>query len=60
MKVLIVARSHGQVVKGEDLQSKGHGFESWSKVLDGTLKKMKRMSKPNKYFFFIKKVLFSI
>ena len=37
MKTLTVikARSHGLVVKGEDSQLSGCGFESWHRILDG-------------------------
>jgi hypothetical protein len=30
-----MARSHGLVVKGEDSQLSGCGFESWHRILDG-------------------------
>ncbi len=30
-----MARSHGLIVKGEDSQLSGCGFESWHRILDG-------------------------
>ena len=33
-----MARSQGLVVKGEDLQLRGRGFESWRRIQDASQK----------------------
>jgi hypothetical protein len=48
MQELFMARSHGLVVKGDDLQSRDCGFESRRRILDG--------SKRCYSYYFIKKI----
>jgi hypothetical protein len=60
----VMARSHGLVVKGDDLQSRDCGFKSWRRILDGCRRcysyyiikkimkiKVAKWGTPKKYFF---------
>jgi hypothetical protein len=45
---LVYGESRGLVVKGEDSQLSGCGFESWRRILDGVIKASYYIQKRNK------------